>query len=88
MALIVLSEYGKVKAKSDLVKSLNKSLNIVNKKIEKHEKLNGIIILDEPWTIDNGRLTPTMKVKRNEVEKLYQSNYELWYDDKSKIIFI
>ena len=88
LALIVLSEYGKVKAKSDLVKSLNKSLNIVNKKIEKHEKLNGIIILDEPWTIDNGRLTPTMKVKRNEVEKLYQSNYELWYDDKSKIIFI
>ena len=88
LALIVLSEYGKVKAKSDLVKSLNKSLSIVNKKIEKHEKLNGIIILDEPWTIDNGRLTPTMKVKRNEVEKLYQSNYELWYDDKSKIIFI
>ena len=88
LALIVLSEYGKVKAKSDLVKSLNKSLNIVNKKIEKYEKLNGIIILDEPWTIDNGRLTPTMKVKRNEVEKLYQSNYELWYDDKSKIIFI
>ena len=88
LALIVLSEYGKVKTKSDLVKSLNKSLNIVNKKIEKHEKLNGIIILDEPWTIDNGRLTPTMKVKRNEVEKLYQSNYELWYDDKSKIIFI
>tara|TARA_Y100000589_G_C27155009_1_gene630472 strand:+ start:220 stop:1863 length:1644 start_codon:yes stop_codon:yes gene_type:complete len=88
LALIVLSEYGKVKSKIDLVKSLNKSLSIVNKKIEKHEKLNGIIVLDEPWTIDNGRLTPTMKVKRNEVEKLYQSNYELWYDDKSKIIFI
>ena len=32
------------------------------------------------WTVENKLLTPTMKIKRNAVEKLYDSNYMDWYE--------
>ena len=36
-------------------------------------------ILPEPWTIENGLLTPTMKVKRAKVLQAYDSEYQRLY---------
>ena len=30
----------------------------------------------EPWTVDNGFITPTFKVKRNRIEEVYAPRYE------------
>jgi long-chain acyl-CoA synthetase len=32
-----------------------------------------IIIAKEPWSIENGLLTPTLKLKRVEIEKTYDA---------------
>lgn len=80
IVLVVLSERGKAKTKEDLVASLSKTMEVVNPKLDKHEKLHNIVVVAEDWTIENKLLTPTMKIKRNAIEKIYKSNYEVWYE--------
>ena len=65
-------------------KNLHKT---INSELEKHEKINKIIILRDNWTIENEILTPTMKIKRNIVEKKYKESYDKWLGDKNEIIF-
>jgi len=43
----------------------------VNATLEEHEKIAKLLIVRDSWSIDNGVLTPTMKVKRNVVEERY-----------------
>ncbi|MBT4738423.1 MAG: AMP-binding protein [Flavobacteriales bacterium] len=87
IALVVLSDRGRKKTKEDLIFSLERTLEVVNPKLEKHEKIHNIIIVKEEWTIENNLLTPTMKIKRNAIEKIYRINYQEWYDSSKKIVF-
>lgn len=86
IALVVLSEYGNSRPYEDVKASLSKTLSIVNPKLDHHERLKRIVVLNGEWTIENKLLTPTMKVKRNDVEKLYKDNYAVWYDSMGKVI--
>ena len=80
IAIIVLSERGKEKVEADLIASLETTLEVVNPKLDSHEKIHNIIVVKEDWTVENKLLTPTMKIKRNAIEKLYKENYLSWYD--------
>ncbi len=86
IALITLSEYGKSRPVEDVYGSLKTTLNIVNPKFESHERLKKIVVLDKEWTIENNLLTPSMKIKRNEVERLYKDNYTTWYEKDGHIV--
>ncbi|MBP9924671.1 MAG: AMP-binding protein [Cyclobacteriaceae bacterium] len=79
IALAVLSEAGKAKSKEDLEKSLSASLTQINPALETYEKLEKIVVMKGDWNVDNNLLTPTMKVKRNEVEKIHLPKYTAWY---------
>lgn len=87
IALITLSEYGKSRPADDVVASLSKTLTVVNPKFDAHERLKKIIVLDQEWTIENNLLTPSMKIKRNEVEKLHKENYVSWYEREEEVIW-
>jgi long-chain acyl-CoA synthetase len=87
IALTILSAAGKQKDKALLEESLKKSIEEINPQLESYERIKAAIVLSEDWTIENGLMTPTLKVKRNEVEKIYQSNYRSWYDLKDLIIW-
>jgi long-chain acyl-CoA synthetase len=87
IALVVLSEAGKKMEKEALIQNLSASLATVNEHLEKFEKLEKAVIMQETWTIDNGLLTPTMKVKRNQVEKIHMPRYPGWFDQKGKVIW-
>lgn len=45
-----------------------------------YAKIRKIALLHEPWTIENGLLTPTLKVKRNMVLQRYTEDYEKLYE--------
>ena len=86
IALITLSEIGLSKQKEDLIKSLEKTLKIVNTKLDGHERIHNIVLVNEEWNIANKLLTPTMKIKRNSIEKKYKEHYSNWYHSSNKII--
>ncbi len=72
MAVIVLSkEVAEGMDREEIEESLLATLKEVNAQIEKHEVVGGIRIAADEWSIDNGLLTPTMKVKRAELEEKY-----------------
>ena len=87
IALVVLSEYGKGRSKEDVTASLAKTLSVVNPKLDHHEKVKRLVVLQEEWTIENKLLTPTMKIKRNSVEKMHKKHYEVWYDRTEHVIW-
>jgi len=87
MALICLSDSGKKKAKNELIKDLAQSLDIINPLLEKYERIEKMVIMKENWTIANNMITPSLKVKRNEIEKIHLPKYPTWYDKPGTIIW-
>jgi long-chain acyl-CoA synthetase len=87
IALITLSDIGKAKTKQEVEESLSASISAVNPGLESFERMAKAVVMKENWTIENGLLTPTMKVKRNQVEKIHQQFYPKWFDEKGKVIW-
>ncbi|MCK0109360.1 AMP-binding protein [Flavobacteriaceae bacterium S0825] len=87
IALITLSELGKVKDKNALSESLLESVDGMNPTLEKHEKIEKVVIMKEDWNVENGLTTPTMKVKRNSIEKIHEEFYKEWFELDDKVIF-
>jgi long-chain acyl-CoA synthetase len=87
IALITLSELGKKKAANELSKSLIESIMQINPTLEKHEKIEKVVIMKEDWTVDNGLTTPTLKLKRNSIEKIHMPYYGSWFEIDQKVIF-
>ena len=85
LALIILAEG--IELNEEIEDSFKNLHTRINSELEKHEKINKIIILKDNWTIENEILTPTMKIKRNIVEKKYKESYDKWVSDKNEIIF-
>ena len=91
-ALVLLSDEARQELASggdrqQLEAELEALLTEVNTGCEDHEKLACIVIAKEPWTMDNGFLTPTMKIKRNVIESHYQNRFDAWYEQKKKVVW-
>ncbi len=87
IALILLSATGKAKAKGEITKSLSASFAEVNGIVEDYERLKKAVIMKTDWSITNGLMTPTMKVKRNEVEKIHLPKYSTWYAHQELVVW-
>jgi long-chain acyl-CoA synthetase len=62
-------------------------VNRVNAQLEAHERLAFVVVSDGPWTVGNGLLTPTMKLKRNVLEELYSKHFEDWKKPNVPVIW-
>jgi len=71
LAVVVLSETAQYVPKEDIKSSLQATLDKVNARLESHERMSNIIIVNDEWTIENELLTPTLKLKRNKLEDKY-----------------
>lgn len=78
---------GSAEGRGEIETSLATHLNTVNETLDPHEQLDCIVLMAEPWTVDNDLITPTFKVKRNRVEDLYAKNYDRWVGQRSKVIW-
>lgn len=54
----------------------------MNEQLASHEKIKGVLMIKEPWSIDNGVLTPTLKIKRHVLEQKYHDVGQNWPKDQ------
>ena len=86
--LVVLSEIGKKKSNEDVSECLIKAIKNINPTLEKHEKITKAVIMKDDWTVENGLMTPTLKIKRSQVEKIHMPMYKTWFDAEESVVFI
>lgn len=62
-----------------VIKRIQKEIDKYNKKFGKWEQVKRFELTPEAWTIDQGHLTPTMKMKRSVIREKYDALYEKIY---------
>jgi len=64
---------------AELRQALQKDINQLQRDFAKHERIRRFALLDEPFTVENGMMTPTLKIKRKVVEQRYIDLIESLY---------
>lgn len=75
-AVVVLAEHRRHANRDVLSASLRRTLEELNASLESHQKLEGILVAKEPWSIENERLTPTLKLRRAYLEEVYSNRLD------------
>ena len=75
IALLVLSNNNK-KLKNEII---FKEIEKINKNLSKIEKIKKFFVIKEQFTIENGMMTPTLKLKRYKIIKKYKNEFEKHY---------
>ncbi len=73
--------------RAEIEKELESLMDEVNPTLDPHEELAFVVVVREPWSIENGMLTPTMKIKRNVIEARYEPMVEAWAASRKKVIW-
>ncbi len=93
IALVVLAEHLRKGAltdekKTEVTKLLELQLTQLNSKLDPHEQLEKLVVMREEWTVDNGLLTPTLKLKRSAIEARYAPRVSEWVALKERIVWL
>jgi long-chain acyl-CoA synthetase len=67
--------------------SLASHLESVNALLDPHERLDCLVVVTQPWTVESGFITPTFKVRRNRIEDVYAPFYERWVVERRTVIW-
>ena len=86
IALSVPSEAGLGKSKIYLENSILATIDEINPTLMAHEKVAKAVIMKDPWTVENGLMTPSLKIRRPKVEALHSDMYQTWYHKEEKCI--
>ena len=73
--------------RAEATASLERLLDEVNAQLPEHERLKMLVVAREPWSIENGCLTPTMKIKRAGIEKRIAPDLDRWYGGPAKVVW-
>jgi long-subunit acyl-CoA synthetase (AMP-forming) len=89
-AMVVLAEslrpqMGDPNVRARVQDELGQLLQDVNQQVPEYEHLRMIVVAREPWSIENGCLTPTMKIKRGRIEAAVAAQVEVWYTGRGPV---
>lgn len=71
----------------ELTQELAAFLEQTNATLDEHERIDCLVLVAEAWTVENGFLTPTLKIRRNIIENKYMANAERWVAQKQPVIW-
>jgi len=87
LGLCVLSTVNQEEGRASLHSSLEKLLEEVNAVLDKHERLRRLVVVKDSWAVENGFLTPTLKIKRNVIEDTYGARFEEWSERSEAVLW-
>ena len=67
--------------------SLAAHLKGINAALDPHEQLDCLVVVTTPWSVENGFVTPTFKVKRNRIEEAYAGSFEGWVGTRRAVVW-
>ena len=90
--MVVLAEHLRARLndaalRADVEQSLASLLEGVNAQLVGHERLRMLVVARDPWTVENGCLTPTMKIKRSRIEGGVADRVDGWYGEAGPVIW-
>jgi long-subunit acyl-CoA synthetase (AMP-forming) len=91
-ALVVLNEtlrprINDAAVRAEVDRGLGALVKQVNAQLSDYEHLRMIVVTREPWTIENGCLTPTMKIKRSSIETVVEPMVDQWYERTGLVVW-
>jgi long-chain acyl-CoA synthetase len=75
-------------ARQHMQAALERELVRINQQLDPHERLSCLVIDHKPWTVESGFITPTLKVKRNQIEAVYGPSFEAWSELHKSIVWL
>ena len=73
--------------KAEVTAALEQLLASVNAQIDEYERVGFLVVAKTPWTTEDGQLTPTMKIRRGNIEDMYKDKLDGWYASKKRVIW-
>ncbi len=70
-----------------LESALKHEMDRVNSHLDQHEQLRFMVVCQQPWTADNGLLTPTLKVRRTALEERFDSSFLEWEQANTRVLW-
>ena len=91
-AVLVLDEFLRPKLGDPAVRAtveaqLTQLLHDVNATRASHEHLQLLVVAREPWSMEAGTLTPTMKIKRSRIEAAVAPAVDGWYASGKVVVW-
>ncbi len=91
-ALLVLAEdlrprLDDAPLRARLQAELEQLLQDVNREVADYERLSMLVVAREPWSIENGFLTPTMKIRRSRIEAAIAPQVQAWYGRGERVVW-
>jgi long-chain acyl-CoA synthetase len=74
-------------ARKAFTDELSAHLKVVNDQLDPHERLDFVAVVSEQWTVEGGFVTPTLKLKRNVLEKHYEPHFEAWAKQRKPVVW-
>jgi long-chain acyl-CoA synthetase len=84
----LVKEVNQPQARQQLQDFLAHELVRLNQQLDPHERLSCLVLDPTPWTVASGFITPTLKVKRNQIEDAYGSFLEAWTAQSKPIVWM
>ncbi|MBC8074141.1 MAG: AMP-binding protein [Deltaproteobacteria bacterium] len=91
-AIVVLSDAARAAAsdpaqRTALGESLAEHVARINRALDPHERLAKLIVVPDPWTVENGMLTPSLKIKRSAIESRYADAVARWHGEPGLVVW-
>ncbi len=71
VALLELAPVAHEVARQQVDADLQKTLDQLNAQLDPHERISHLLVVRDGWTVTNGCMTPTLKIRRNVLESRY-----------------